>query len=135
MGYPGSLGGAVLRGGFSRGDIVAQAGTRGYTVGVGATAASDVAVAVQAAPHVKRGERSSVTVQLRQRGLDGLTVRLQLSAQRMAAVEGTASQRTSLGERNVLLERPSQDIEFPYVPDEAGRFQLVAEVEPLEPGA
>lgn len=106
-------------------------GVKLYAVGVGATAAADVAAGVQAAPHVKRGERGTVTVQLRQQGLEGLTVGVRVDAVPVVTDEETAAQRTTVGEKSIVLERPTVDIEFPYVPDEAGRFRLVAEVEQL----
>ena len=106
-------------------------GVKVYAVGVGATAAADVAVAVQAPPHVKRGERGTISVQLRQQGLEGLTVGVRVDAVPVVTLEETAPQRTTIGEKSIVLERSSVEIEFPYVPDEAGRFRLVAEVEQL----
>jgi len=106
-------------------------GAKVYAVGVGATAAADVAVGVQAPPHVKRGERGTITVQLRQQGLEGLTVGVRVDAVPVVTDEETAPERTTVGEQSIVLERLSTDIEFPYVPEEAGRFRLVAEVERL----
>ncbi|MGD0898973.1 MAG: hypothetical protein ABR915_14130 [Thermoguttaceae bacterium] len=102
-----------------------------YTVGVGATTAVDVAVEVQAPVYVQKDERSTVEVTLRQEGLDGQTVHVHLDAEPLGGLKGTPGSRVAIGEKDVQLTAPIQTVEFPYVPDKAGRFDLVAEVDPV----
>jgi len=103
-----------------------------YTVGVGATKAVDVSVRLEAPLHVKQDERTSVQVTLRHQGLEGEAVDVELTAERLGGLEGGAGAVESLGEQTVTLTAAREDyVEFPYVPEEAGRFLLRAEVDPI----
>ncbi len=108
-----------------------QLGVPIFAVGVGPTVAADAAVAVQAPPHTKRGERATVTVHLKQQGLEGLTARVQLSTVAVGPASDEDAWRTVVGEQSVVFEGPAADVEFSYLPEDAGRFRLVAEVDPL----
>jgi hypothetical protein len=103
-----------------------------YAVGVGAATAVDVGVAVQADPYIKKDEKGTVTVTVRQQGLDNETVTVRLFAERSGGAQGAGgSDRVLVGEKPVPLTAATQDVEFPYVPDKAGRFNLVAEIDPV----
>ena len=103
-----------------------------YTVGVGATKAVDVSVRLEAPLHVKQDERTSVQVTLRHQGLEGEAVDVELTAERLGGLEGGAGAVESLGKQSVTLTAAREDyVEFPYVPEEAGRFLLRAEVLPV----
>ncbi|HEX5103580.1 MAG TPA: hypothetical protein VFV87_07215, partial [Pirellulaceae bacterium] len=62
---------------------VSRLGAPIYAVGVGATEAVDLAVDVQTDPKMKKAERSSVLVKLRQSGLTGQTVTVRVSAKKL----------------------------------------------------
>lgn len=103
-----------------------------YTVGVGATKAVDVSVRLEAPLHVKQDERTSVQVTLRHQGLEGESVDVELTAERLGGLEEGAGAVESLGKQSVTLTAAREDhVEFPYVPEEAGRFLLHAEVLPV----
>jgi hypothetical protein len=105
-----------------------------HTLGVGADAAIDLAVDVQAPLILKKAERAGLTVTVRQTGLAGASVKVRLAAQRLAG-EGASILEAEqvIGEKTVTLSATDMPIEFPYVPVETGRFQLVASVE-AQPG-
>ncbi len=102
-----------------------------YSVGVGAKTAPDIALAVQAPPHVKEDEATSVEVTVRQEGLSGETVQVRLAAERLGGFGAASPEPIALGEKTVTLSGSVEYVEFPYLPEDSGRFQLVANVEPL----
>lgn len=103
-----------------------------YTVGVGATETVDLAVDLQTDPRMKKAERSSISVKLRQSGLAGERVQVTLLGRRLSGENASAgSQEIRIGEKSVALESSVTTVEFPYTPDEAGRMEFVAEVEKL----
>jgi hypothetical protein len=104
-----------------------------HTLGVGPASAVDLGVDLQAPLLLKKAERSSLNVTLRQTGLEGRTVSLRLTAEPRPA-EGDASVREPLviAERSVELREPSTAVAVPYVPAETGRYVLLAEVAPIE---
>jgi len=102
------------------------------TVGVGPRSAVDLAVELDAPVKFKKGEQSSINVMVRQQGLEGQTTTVRLSARRLDAESGhRAGEVRMLGEKKIVLERTSQSVEFPFVPEETGRFALVADAAPL----
>lgn len=104
-----------------------------FAVGVGATQAVDLAVDLQASLKMKKAETSSVTVTLRQQELDGVPVSVRVTAQPMESGSDRVSGQTlSVGERSVELSGPSTVVEFPFTPEDAGRFLFVAEVDPID---
>lgn len=105
-----------------------------FTLGVGAEAAVDLAVDVQAPLILKKAERAGLTVTVRQTGLTGASVKVRLAARRLAGEGVTVLDAEQvIGEKTVTLTSTDQPLEFPYVPVETGRFQLVASVDP-QPG-
>ena len=115
----GALAGLVLMSDFDQNagvSAVAAArrlGVKIYTVGVGATAAVDVAVHLDAPLILKKDERSAVTVILRRRGLDpdqqvDVTLSMRKSAASAAGSEGSAEpdgELTLVEQRTVTLDR------------------------------
>ncbi len=111
---------------------VTQLGVPVFTVGVGATEAVDLAVDMQTDPKMKRAERTDVLVKLRQTGLQGSAVSVHVTAQRQTGQFGEVAEPIEVGRRQVTLASNVESVEFPFTPKEAGRFEFVAEVEPLE---
>ena len=104
-----------------------------FALGVGATHAVDVGVDLQTSLKMKKTEQSTVTVTLRQHELSGQSVTVKVSAQ---AIEpgGDAvdpAKQIPVGEKTVTLSGPSMLLEFPFTPQEAGRFMFIAEVDAL----
>lgn len=95
-----------------------QLGVPVYTIGVGPLAAVDLAVDLQAPPVMKKSERSTILVVLRQNGLDGQSVTLQLTARPLGTSQEAAAPggTISLGQRTVPLKGSSLTVDFPYRP-------------------
>ena len=81
-------------------------GVQIQTVGLGATTAVDVSVGIQAPLHVKKDERATVEVTVRQFGLDGEQVKVKLAAERLGGLDADAAETTVVGEQTVLLAGP-----------------------------
>jgi hypothetical protein len=113
---------------------VGKLGVPVYTVGIGPAAAADLSVSISAKPVMKKAEKDTVMVVLRQQELLGRSATVRLIARQIPSgdVLTPASEPKDLGERTVELVGPTTSVEFPYTPDETGRFELVAEVEPFE---
>ncbi|MEQ8790653.1 MAG: hypothetical protein RIC55_30425 [Pirellulaceae bacterium] len=138
----GNLAGVVLFSDFAHNSGSAPLGTRGldesspasrlgvpvYAVGLGATENIDLAVDLQTDPKMKKAERTTVLVKLRQMGLDKATAQVKLHAQ---SVGGAAPRRIEIGERTVTLAGSLETVEFPFTPQESGPFEFVAEVTPI----
>jgi hypothetical protein len=99
-----------------------------HTVGVGATDAIDATVDLQIDPKLKKAERSNLVVKLRQSGLVGQQATVRLTARKMT---GDATSSLPIGQRTIALESELETIDFPFTPDDAGRFEFTAKVEPL----
>jgi len=105
-----------------------------YTVGVGPTQASDLSVSLQSPLVLKKGEETGITVRLRQSGLDGRDVAVELMARRLGTIGGAAE-----GEqfervapvKTVRLDDSTVTASIIYEPRATGRFTLEARVEPL----
>lgn len=103
-----------------------------YAVGVGATDAIDLAVELQTDLKMKKAERGSILVKLRQSGLSGQTAPVRVSARRLnGAVAAATGTLIDVGQRSVELSAELQTVEFPFVPEEPGQFEFMAEVQPL----
>jgi hypothetical protein len=116
--------------GSSENSPVAKLGVPIYAVGVGMTEAVDLAVDLQTDPKMKKAERSSILVKLRQSGLQGQSVRVTLVARPLAADSmGAPQAETKVGEKSVTLQSAVETIDFPFTPEESGRFEFTASVE------
>jgi hypothetical protein len=100
-----------------------------YTIGVGPVSAIDLGVDLQAPPLMKKEERSTVTVTLRQTGLNGESVPVTVTARRLGGSGDGLRQEEALlvGTRSVELKGPVAPLEFAFTPKETGRFEFVAE--------
>ena len=111
----------------------ARLGVPIYAVGVGATEAVDLAVDVQTDPKMKKAERSSVLVKLRQSGLAGQSVTVSVTARRLSGEsESPTSPEIAVGLKTLSLENPVETVELPFTPEESGRFEFVATAEKLD---
>jgi hypothetical protein len=77
---------------------------------------------------MKKAERKTVDVRLHQEGLEGRAVSVRLSAISRSAAD-TPEGTIVIGEKTVELSQPSLPLEFDFVPEQAGRFVLQAEVD------
>lgn len=103
-----------------------------YTVGLGAVETLDVAVELQTDLKMKKAERSSVLVKLRQTGLNGRSPQVKLAARRLSGGESAVREsETIIGEASVTLNSAVETAEFPFTPQESGLFEFSATVETL----
>ncbi len=118
--------------GSSRGGHESPASKLGvpiYTVGVGATQARDLSVDIQTDPKMKRAERSTILVKLRQMGLRDETVTVTLKARRLKGEAASgAFEEINVGQKTITLATSIDTVDFPFVPKDAGRFEFIAEV-------
>lgn len=104
-----------------------------YTVGIGATEALDIAVDLQTDPKMKKAERSTVTVKLRQSGFTGRTVTATVTAKKLGGdADGKQEEEITVGQKTVTLTSAVESVDLPFTPQEAGRFEFHARVEPLD---
>ena len=102
-----------------------------YTVGVGPTAAVDVGIELQAPLLLKKAERATLVATLRQSGLEGRTAQVKITARRLG--DSPMDQPPLvIGEKSVELVGQTTALDFPFTPEETGRFVLQADVEPLD---
>jgi hypothetical protein len=111
-------------------DMAKRLGVPVYTIGVGPTAVVDLAIDLQAPPVMKKSERSSIVVTLRQTGLEGQKVPVTVRARRLGGTESQADAAITLpvGQKDVELRGPTQALEMQYTPEQTGRFEFIAEV-------
>jgi hypothetical protein len=102
-----------------------------YTVGFGPREALDVAVELLTDPRMKRAERTTLSVQLRQAGMTGMEAEVRLTARPLDRAVSVDVQPLEIGRRTVTLTNPTETLEFPFTPATAGRFEFAAEVTPL----
>jgi hypothetical protein len=103
-----------------------------YTVGVGPKATVDLRVALQSDPKMKKAERKTIDVQVHQEGLNGRSIAVKLTAIARSATSAQA-EPILIGEKQLQLDQPTHVAQFDFIPQEAGRFTLVAQVE-AQPG-
>jgi len=106
-----------------------------YTVGVGATKATDASVELSAPPKMTQGERTAVSVKVAQTGLSGQRVTVKVEAKEVNSEKLGDSLNTRLvGRQTVTLDAGQKILDFPYTPRDAGRFDFVASIEDEIPG-
>jgi hypothetical protein len=111
----------------------ARLGVPVYAVGLGATEAIDLAVDLQTDPKMKKAERSSLLVKLRQSGLEGQPVTVRVTGRKMSGDSPPASgAEVNIGQKTVTLSGNAQTIELPYTPEDSGRFEFSAVAEKLD---
>ena len=101
-----------------------------YAIGLGPTAAVDLGVDLQTPPVMKKAERATLMVTLRQSGLDNQTVTVTATARRMDR-PGAAAAVQPVGSSTVTLKASTLSVDIPVTPAESGRFEYAAEVKPL----
>ncbi|WP_425614011.1 hypothetical protein NA78x_003862 [Anatilimnocola sp. NA78] len=111
---------------------LAKLGVPIYAVGVGATEAVDLAVDLQTDPKMKKAERSSVLVKLRQSGLQGQSVTVRVSGRKVGGDSAALLPEFQVGQRTVTLQSGVETLEIPFTPEESGRFEFTATVDPVE---
>jgi len=104
-----------------------------YAVGVGPTTAIDLGIDLQAPPLVKKSQRATLLVSLRQSGLDGQSVSAEITARRLDAPADTTpaallEEPLVIARRVVELKGAVTTVDVPYTPEETGRYELAAEV-------
>jgi hypothetical protein len=78
---------------------------------------------------MKKSERSTVIVTLRQSGLDGQKVPVTVKARRLGSEDmADATATLPVGQKEVELKGPTLTLELPYTPEQTGRFEFIAEV-------
>lgn len=103
-----------------------------HTIGVGPTAAVDLALDLQVPPLLKKDERTNLVATVRQEGLSGKTIAVRFTAQQLGGT-GPPKPPIPIGTKPLRLEGPVQMTELPFTPTETGRFLIRASVE-AEPG-
>ena len=110
----------------------ARLGVPIYAVGLGATEAVDLAVDLQTDPKMKKAERSSVLVKLRQSGLAGQSASVHVTARRLSDSGTAGGEEIAVGQKTVTLDGPVETVDLPFTPEESGRFEFVATAEKLD---
>jgi len=108
-----------------------QLGVPLYTTGIGPREVIDVAIQLQTPLVLKQDERTSVTAIIRQQGVVGETIDVQLY-QRLLGTgvdQQEVSNEVAVGSPvSVVLTESQITVDLPYLPTESGRFELVAAV-------
>ena len=119
--------------GSSDNSPLARLGVPVFAVGVGTTEAVDLAVELQTDPKMKKAERSNILVKLRQSGLQGESVRVSLTARHLGGdAMGSPAAEIKVGERTVTLHSGVEAVDFPFTPEESGRFEFTASADKQE---
>ncbi len=105
-----------------------------FTVGIGPPEVVDLSVDMQSPLVLKKDEKATVTVLLRQTGLTGQSALVSLKARRLgsmadSAVAGGAA--TVAPSKSVRLDKNQVTVDMPFVPASSGRYVLEAKVEPF----
>jgi hypothetical protein len=108
-----------------------------YAVGIGPESADDLKIDLTAPPVIKKGEKRLVSVVLDQQRLEGQSVTVVVTARRATGGDSeekiAADPGMEVGRRTVTIESRRTIVDsIEFVPQEAGSFELVAEVAPLE---
>jgi hypothetical protein len=133
-----SLGGLVVISDFNQNagpsavEAAKQLGVKVYTIGVGPAAAVDVSVALQAPLVTKKDERATLTVLVRQQGLNNVPVTVKVTSRPIGPGIAADVQPTAVGEKSIRLGESVQSLEFPYTPDKIGQYEVAAEIDPVE---
>jgi len=106
-----------------------------YTVGVGPAKATNLSVGIQSSMVMKKGEKTTVTALLRQSGLNGREVEVELLVRRLGTIEGSVQgeQFERVAQSSVVrMDTETVTTEIPYIPQITGRFTLQVRVKPLD---
>jgi hypothetical protein len=102
-----------------------------YTVGCGAVETLDLAVELQVDPKMKKAERTSLVVKLRQTGLTGQAAAVRVVARPLRS-DPSLSRPAEIvvGEKIATLTSNVETSDFSFTPQESGLFEFEAMVEP-----
>ncbi|GAA4437083.1 hypothetical protein [Bremerella cremea] len=142
------LGGVVMFSDFAHNSGMAPLGSSGpneptplqrlgvplYSIGIGAVSTRDLQVEIQPPLKMKKAERSTITVRVSQSGVQGESAQVTVTAHPMqgdAVVEGSQLQDIVVGTQTVTFDSSIQYLEFPFIPQQSGRFLISASVEVL----
>jgi len=102
-----------------------------FTVGLGATGSKNVSLELEVPPRMKKAEGEVIEVRVHQDGLDGRSVTVKVTARRIDESNDGAVKEIHIGDRTVELPHRAA-IEFPFVPEDAGRYEFTAEIQPID---
>ncbi len=142
------LGGVVMFSDFAHNSGMAPLGSGGqneptplerlgvpiYTVGIGAVSTRDLQVEIQPPLKMKKAERSTITVRVSQSGVQGESAQVTVTAR---PLQGESPDETAelqdivVGTQTALFDSSIQYLEFPFIPQQSGRFLISASVEVL----
>jgi len=143
----GNLAGVVMFSDFAHNSGVAPLGNRSeenrspasrvgvpvHTVGIGATETIDLAVDLQTDPKMKRAEKTNIMVKLQHAGLQNRDVTVLVTARKLSGEFGDAGgAEIVVGQQTIPLTSTLETVDFPFTPEDSGRFEFVAQVEPLD---
>jgi hypothetical protein len=103
-----------------------------FAVGVGPRGALDAAVDLQAPLKMKKAEQSTLVATVRHQQLAGREVTVRVVARRLEAGDDSGGGEIVVGQKSVALGPSAASVEFPFTPEQTGRFVFAAEVDPLE---
>ena len=103
-----------------------------FAVGVGPLNAVDLSVDLLAPPTMKKSEASTVSVTVRQREIENRSVEVRLFLRSLAGGDQSETQKIPIDTQTIALTEGSASVEFPYTPEEPGRFVFETEVDPIE---
>jgi hypothetical protein len=103
-----------------------------FTIGVGPLSAVDLSVDLLAPPTMKKAEASTISVTVRQREFEQRSLEVRLFARPPVTSSDAEPQRIPIGTQTVSLAEGSASVEFPFTPEEAGRFVFEAEIDPID---
>ncbi|PQO42631.1 hypothetical protein [Blastopirellula marina] len=142
------LGGMIVFSDFAHNSGIAPLGSSGpneptplerlgvpiYTVGIGAVSTRDIQVEVQPPLKMKKAERSTIAVRLNQSGVQGESAQVTVTARPLqgeSLEEASAMQDIVVGSQLVTFDSSIQYLEFPFIPQQSGRFLISASVDVL----
>ncbi|MBI1374693.1 MAG: hypothetical protein GC159_18395 [Phycisphaera sp.] len=105
-----------------------------FTVGVGPREVVDLSVDLRTPLVLKKDEKASVNVFIRQSGLDGRAARVQLLARRLGTAGGVeeAEPTPVAPPKTVELNGSRVSFDLPFLPSMTGRFLLQVKVDPFD---
>lgn len=142
------LGGLVVFSDFAHNSGIAPLGSSGpneptplqrlgvpiYTVGIGAVSTRDIQVEVQPPLKMKKAERSTIAVRLNQSGVQGESAQVTVTARPLQGEtlgEASTMQDIVVGSQLVTFDSSIQYLEFPFIPQQSGRFLISASIDVL----
>lgn len=112
-------------------DSIGRLNSEVFAIGLGPVDAVDLQVQLEAPLVLKQDELTAVTATIKQQGLDGQVVQIQLFARPLGDA-GAEEEQVPIGTPvAATLDQPTVTVPIPLQPDESGRFELIATIEPV----